>query len=684
MASPKTSPQAVRSATPGTKGVLVLGMHRSGTSAMTRVLNLLGCALPEDLLGPGDGNAQGHWESQKAVALNDEILASAGSTWEDWGPINADWRASGTRNAMLDRVTAVVEEHAALGPLFVLKDPRLCRLADLWLEGFAQAGVEPLVVLMVRNPENVAASLEQRDLMVPHYAQLLWLRHVLDAEYFSRGTKRVVCRYERLIGDWRGTIANIRTSLALSLPRNTPAIHGQIDAFLDQRLQHHSHDGKRAISELDPTDWLGRAGAILQRWGEAGEDRADHAQLDEIRNEFDRVYTTFAHLLLTSGASGQAGTGSPLRRELEAKLADADSAAENARLALLEIEQEKSSYSIKIEQMEGSLAAARAQADTRAAEIERLESHVHELAESLKAHQSQAAELGAERDRIAAELVEARDLANTIPNFRDREAEVSAELAETTDRLRDAELMIAELTGQLAAAESNRIQRQEELAQLWDRTLAAEKAVSSAQTEAANERDQRVAIEQLLKGAEAELAGMRGQLRSILADAEERAEKTVEEIAELKLMLYEQVAAAAKANEASERRLRERLQQAEQSAVAADWLRKATEEKLAARFDEIATVTKLLADVSKRGDEAAAESLWLSKMAATSQNFPRWWAIMPDGWRRRREHRRYRNAGLFDAQAYLDANPDVGADGMDPVRHYLLHGRTEGRARPGS
>lgn len=635
MASPKTSPQAARSATPGTKGVLVLGMHRSGTSAMTRVLNLLGCALPEKLLGPGDGNSQGHWESQKAVALNDEILASAGSTWEDWGPINADWRASGTRAAMLDRVTAVVEEHAALGPLFVLKDPRLCRLADLWLEGFAQAGIEPLVVLMVRNPDNVAASLEQRDLMVPHYAQLLWLRHVLDAEYFTRGTKRVVCRYEQLIGDWRGTIANIRTSLALSLPRNTPAIHSQIDAFLDQRLQHHAHDGNLGVSGLDPNDMLGRTGAILRRWGETGEDRADHGHLDEIRNEFDRAYTTFAHLLLTSGVSGQVGTGNPLRRELEAKLAHADSVAESARLALSQIEQ-----------LEGNLATA----------------------------QAQAAELESERDRLAAELVDARDLANTMPSLREREAEVSAELAETTDRLRDAELKIAELTGQLAAAESNRIQRQEELAQLWDRTLAAERATAVALADLTAERDLRGAAEEALQLAQAEIEHELTQL----AEAELKRQKAVRELAIVNTRLRE---ALQKPPEAPAALLEEnaRLNQQLRSHELA---RADAERKLSTRFDEIARITAILQEEGRRVEAADAHALWLSELMIVTERFPAWWSLLPKRWRKIRERDRYRKAGLFDGDAYLRLYPDVAAEGMDPLRHYLMHGQGEGRARP--
>ena len=66
--------------------ILIAGMHRSGTSALTRTLSLLGCALPKT-----PSNDPKHWESKVIMNLNDEILASAGSAWHDWGAFNPGW-----------------------------------------------------------------------------------------------------------------------------------------------------------------------------------------------------------------------------------------------------------------------------------------------------------------------------------------------------------------------------------------------------------------------------------------------------------------------------------------------------------------------------------------------------------------------------------------------------------------
>ena len=69
-------------------------MHRSGTSALTRVLNLVGCDLPRTLVAPKQDNIAGFWESQAVVELNQAILTSAGSAWNDWRPFDTDWYTS--------------------------------------------------------------------------------------------------------------------------------------------------------------------------------------------------------------------------------------------------------------------------------------------------------------------------------------------------------------------------------------------------------------------------------------------------------------------------------------------------------------------------------------------------------------------------------------------------------------
>src|SRR4051812_47384663 len=67
--------------------ILVLGMHRSGTSALTRVISLLGAELPRRMMPTQDDNAAGFWESLTLVALNNAILSRLQTRWDDWRPV---------------------------------------------------------------------------------------------------------------------------------------------------------------------------------------------------------------------------------------------------------------------------------------------------------------------------------------------------------------------------------------------------------------------------------------------------------------------------------------------------------------------------------------------------------------------------------------------------------------------
>jgi hypothetical protein len=115
-----------------------------GTSAMARMLSLLGCALPATLM-PACGNEGGHWESEAICALNDAMLDSVGSHWADWRAVvpGADWLVRGRQ--------VLREEFGAAG-LFVMKDPRQCRLMSFWRDVLAAEGVAARVVLTLRHP----------------------------------------------------------------------------------------------------------------------------------------------------------------------------------------------------------------------------------------------------------------------------------------------------------------------------------------------------------------------------------------------------------------------------------------------------------------------------------------------------------------------------------------------------
>src|ERR1700722_9316263 len=67
----------------GSTALIVLGMHRSGTSALTGVLHHLGVALGERLMPTSPDNPRGYWEHNDIVDVDHRLMATFGRTWDD-------------------------------------------------------------------------------------------------------------------------------------------------------------------------------------------------------------------------------------------------------------------------------------------------------------------------------------------------------------------------------------------------------------------------------------------------------------------------------------------------------------------------------------------------------------------------------------------------------------------------
>jgi hypothetical protein len=242
---------------------LVLGMHRSGTSALTRVFNLLGADLPNNMLGANPTNEAGHWESLDLLAIHDNLLETAGSRWDDWRAFNPDWMRSGVAEGYTEKLLGVLRNDFAGSALFVVKDPRICRFVPLWLEVLERFGAEARVVIIVRNPVEVAASHKRRDGFPPAKSFLLWLRHVLDAEQATRRLPRAIVTYSDLLDDWRNVVGAAAAKTGLHWPRRSDRAELDIDRFLAETLRHHVADDTQLSARADVVDWVKEAYRLL-------------------------------------------------------------------------------------------------------------------------------------------------------------------------------------------------------------------------------------------------------------------------------------------------------------------------------------------------------------------------------------------------------------------------------------
>lgn len=271
---------------PTRTAVVVMGMHRSGTSALAGVLARLGCDLPATEMPTTKSNSKGFYESNEIYLLNNNLLESAGLDWQDWQPFPQNWQKSPRAVEFATRVKDVFSAEFADSSLFVVKDPRICRLFPIWKQVLQNANCEPAIVHTHRNPLEVATSLESRNRIPKTIGLLIWLRYVLDSEFHTRGMLRTFTSYTQILKNWPSETDKIETDLKLTFPRRSIRSQSDIHNFLTQDLKHFSF--KTADVSEDPMVpvWVRDVFLIMERWSETGEKAADRKKLDKINADF--------------------------------------------------------------------------------------------------------------------------------------------------------------------------------------------------------------------------------------------------------------------------------------------------------------------------------------------------------------------------------------------------------------
>ncbi|MBM3653482.1 MAG: hypothetical protein FJX06_11700 [Alphaproteobacteria bacterium] len=271
--------------------IVVLGMHRSGTSAVTGTLSLLGATPPRTLMHPSAdyGNVRGFFESQAIAHWNDALLASAGSAWDDWRAFDRAWLQAPPR-AFVEDASRLLGQEFESARMFALKDPRICRLTPFWLAVLRATGVASRVVIPFRPPLEVARSLQERDGFSIEKGLLLWLRHVLDAERDTRGLRRSFVAMDAFLDDWRKNVRRIAREIGIAWPRDSARAAREIDNFLSRDMKHHN------VVSLEPSVghvWLERAYGALSSLSRRPNSQAAQAVLDDVSDAFENACRLF-------------------------------------------------------------------------------------------------------------------------------------------------------------------------------------------------------------------------------------------------------------------------------------------------------------------------------------------------------------------------------------------------------
>lgn len=220
------------------RNVVVIGMHRSGTSAITNAIRLLGCSIGDtgDFTSPKRWNPQGNWEHQRLIDRNERILELHGGTWFAPPRLPDGWAKREKARAMLPSLhSEFAEIYREEG--WVWKDPRACLTLPLWLQAWDST---PVAVMVFRHPLAVAKSLAARNGFSLRHGLALWEIYNAQALWNLRDLPTSVYSYDgalddpaRFVGELSetlerrgvvlgGSASDAAEALQPSLRRNTP------------------------------------------------------------------------------------------------------------------------------------------------------------------------------------------------------------------------------------------------------------------------------------------------------------------------------------------------------------------------------------------------------------------------------------------------------------------------------
>lgn len=221
--------------------LVVLGCHRSGTSALTGLLAAVGFMPGKRLLPPNQFNERGYFEDALMGEQNEALLRKLGRSWKDERQLPLGWESSEAGLSGGAAIGSALRESFDLNAPCVMKDPRVCRLLPVIKPAFEQHGISPKYVFSLRTPYAVCASLTHRDGIADGRAALLYLAYLMEAERQTRGMPRVFVQYEKLLTDWRISMGEIARGLQIpALDPNSISEEGisHADAFLTPELNH--------------------------------------------------------------------------------------------------------------------------------------------------------------------------------------------------------------------------------------------------------------------------------------------------------------------------------------------------------------------------------------------------------------------------------------------------------------
>ena len=241
------------------KIVIVLGMHRSGTSLTSSVLSSLGVDMSDDI-EVMISNARGHWERRELVRFHDRVLQLFERDWYDSRhafDLPSEWWTQPQVRDIRDEMIAWLTTRLQQVRLFGFKDPRTARMLPMWDEICAKLNLDPCYVYCVRNPNQVAASLIARDGIEIRDTEYRWMVYNSHVVLGVRNRSTCIISYEDWFSESGKNITKLMSHLGIVWPFENLPLEGFLADIADPHLQHHKESVGGNTGRL-PSDVLYR------------------------------------------------------------------------------------------------------------------------------------------------------------------------------------------------------------------------------------------------------------------------------------------------------------------------------------------------------------------------------------------------------------------------------------------
>ncbi len=278
----------------------VLGISRSGTSAIARSLKACGIDLGSNLLAGDERNPKGFYEDADILyKINRGVSHALDDPWMTVGSLD---KASIAEHPILKNyrnyAINLLQERLAKTAYWGFKDPRTTSILPFWQSVFDAIPVNDHYVIALRNPLAVAYSNKKFANLDLEVGMMLWLIHSFAAVEGTYNKKRVVISYEAMLQDAPKQLQRIHTAFSLPFSLATPEVEQYQNEFLDKSLSHYAADDgelkKHPVIAIVPLCWQ-----VYELLLSLAEDRLTFDSVEfqfawrQIQDEFAKVYPIY-------------------------------------------------------------------------------------------------------------------------------------------------------------------------------------------------------------------------------------------------------------------------------------------------------------------------------------------------------------------------------------------------------